>query len=106
MCFSSKTERAEIISSLYGHVRRLIRHAEAGEVVETAYNEFANAEQRNSLVQEFYGTEFALFKTPQPDNSAPQTLGMVLAATPDHRGRILRHMKDSLFPLLEKWVES
>ena len=72
--------------------------------METIYNEYANGKQRNSLVQEFYGTEFALFKTPQSDTStcAPQSLGEVLAAAPDHQGRILQHMKDSLFPLLEK----
>ena len=31
-------------------------------VLEYAYNDFANAEQRNALVGEFYGPQFALFK--------------------------------------------
>jgi pumilio family protein 6 len=68
-------------------------------VIEMAYNEYACAGQRNSLIQEFYGSEFALFKA---ETSAPQSLEEVLAASPDHRGRILQHMKDSLVPLLEK----
>lgn len=102
IAYSLAPERAEVIRSLYGHVRRLVRHAEAGEVVETVYNEYANAAQRNALVQEFYGTEFALFKSPQADSIAPQSLGEVLEASPDHRVRILHHMRDSLLPLLEK----
>ena len=100
--FSSASEQADITNSVYRHVRRLIRHVAAGEIVETIYNEYANGKQRISLVQEFYGTEFALFKTSQSETCAPQSLEEVLAASPDHQGRILRHMKDSLFPVLEK----
>lgn len=73
-------------------------------MVETAYNEYANGKQRTALVQEFYGTEFALFKTSQGDTAGgrPESLGEVLAAYPERRGRILQHTKDSLIPLLEK----
>ena len=72
-------------------------------MVETAFNEFANGRQRTALVQEFYGTEFALFKAPQADGPAPlQSLEAVLAASPEHSKRIMGHMKDSLLPLLQK----
>ncbi len=95
-----------MISSLYGGVRKLIRHSEAGEIVELAYNDYANAAQRTALIQEFYGSEFALFKTtpPQEDHSQPhqQTLGEVLAANPSRCKIILSHMRDSLLPLLDK----
>ncbi len=108
----------------------MIKHADAGEVVETAYNEYANGKQRTALVQEFYGSEFALFKSdvskgrlprslgeepmdegrppgslgeePMEEGRFPQSLGGVLAAFPDRRVRILEHMRDSLLPLLEK----
>ncbi len=102
-----------MISCLYGHVRKLIRHSEAGEIVEMAYNDYANAAQRTALIQEFYGSEFALFKnapqqTPQEDHTHDhaqpheQTLSDVLAANPSRCKMILAHMKDSLLPLLEK----
>ena len=35
---------------------------EAGEIIECAYNDYANAVQRQALIQEFYGPSFALFK--------------------------------------------
>ena len=35
---------------------------EASEVVELAYNDYANAAQRLSLLEEFYGPSFTLFK--------------------------------------------
>jgi len=35
---------------------------EAGEIIECAYNDYANALQRQALVQEFYGPSFVLFK--------------------------------------------
>ena len=38
---------------------------EAGELVEMAYNEYANQGQRAALVEEFYGPSFSLFKVSQ-----------------------------------------
>ena len=35
---------------------------EAAEIIECAYNNYANAQQRAALVEEFYGPSFALFK--------------------------------------------
>lgn len=35
---------------------------EASDVVELAYNDYANASQRLSLLEEFYGPSFTLFK--------------------------------------------
>lgn len=104
---SSAAERAEVIKSLYGHVRKLIRHSEAGDVVEVAYNDYANATQRKALIQEFYGTDFALFKDTSPEgvtNPAHPlgTLGEVLENNSARRKGILTHMKDSLLPLLDK----
>ena len=43
------------MSFFYGHVRRLIRHTEAASLLELAYNDYANAHQREALTREFYG---------------------------------------------------
>ena len=43
------------MSFFYGHVRRLIRHTEAASLLESAYNDYANAHQREALTREFYG---------------------------------------------------
>ena len=43
------------MSYFYGHARRLIRHTEAASLLEFAYNDYANAHQREALTREFYG---------------------------------------------------
>ena len=43
------------MSYFYGHVRQLIRHTEAASLLESAYNDYANAHQREALTREFYG---------------------------------------------------
>lgn len=35
---------------------------EAASILETIYSEYANAEQKAFLIQEFYGADFAFFK--------------------------------------------
>ena len=88
-----------MISALYSHVRRLARHTEAAEVLETAYNDFATAHQRASLVQEFYGPQFALAGV-----SRGQVLADILESSPEQRGAILKSLKETLSPLLNKCV--
>lgn len=75
----------------------LLRHREAVELVELAYNDYANASERALLVQEFYGPQFALFK----DNNG-RSLAAILADNPEERGKLIEHMKQSLTPLLDK----
>lgn len=40
----------------------IICYQEAAEILEFAYNDYANAAQRSALMEEFYGPTFALFK--------------------------------------------
>lgn len=51
-----------IIKEMAGKVIKLIRHKEAGLVVEELYAGFANASEKNLLILDFYGREFSLFK--------------------------------------------
>ncbi len=94
---SSPSQRAQIVSSLNGHIRKLMQHSEAAAIVETVYNEFANAHQRNSLVQEFYGPQFAMFKDDQG-----RSLAEILQESPDQKPSIVRNMKERLLPLINK----
>ncbi len=91
---STTNERGHVISTLYGKVRKLIRHSEASEIVEIAYNDWANASQRDNLLSEFYGPIVALYKD--------QPLGTLLSHDSDHRPAIMKHFKESLLPLCEK----
>lgn len=60
--YCSPKYRQAVISDFHGKVRKLIRHKEASVVLDEAYSQFANASQRSSLMEEFYGPEFAVFK--------------------------------------------
>ncbi|CAH1774282.1 unnamed protein product [Owenia fusiformis] len=93
----TKAQRNHILKCFYGHVKKLIRHAEAAEVVEYGYNDWANAPQRAALVEEFYGPSFALFKTPEI-----KTLEQIMTSEPTKRETILSNMRDALSPLIDK----
>ena len=97
---STPEQRHQLISGLYGNVHRLARHKEAAEVVETAYNDYANASERACLVQEFYGRKFALFKSREGEG---RSLGEILGGREgEEREGVLRHMAEALGKLLEK----
>ena len=50
------------MKGFHGNVRKLIRHKEAAEIVDFAYNDYATAPQRLFLLEEFYGPAFTMFK--------------------------------------------
>lgn len=58
----SKEQREIIINAFRGHAPTLLRITHAAEVLEYAYNDFANAHQRFNIISEFYGKEFILFR--------------------------------------------
>ena len=95
---STPTQRGHMMSCFYNHVPTLVRHKEAVELVELAYNDYANVQQRSLLVQEFYGPQFALFK-----DGSGQSLGDILSANPEQRTKLIGHMKQALMPLLDKY---
>lgn len=96
--YCTASERGVVIASLYGHVRRLVRHTEAAEILEIAYNDYANASQRAALVSEFYGPQFSLFKA----EASNTTLTQLLEDKPCQRVSILKHIKDAILPLINK----
>ena len=51
-----------IIEALGRHGPGLLRNRWGSEVLELAYNDFANQQQRSDIMVEFYGKEFALNK--------------------------------------------
>ena len=65
--YGTKEEKDKIIKSFYGKVKEMMKHGYASSVLEYAYNEVANAKQRGLLSQEYFGTEFSLFKDENKD---------------------------------------
>ncbi|KFV07573.1 Pumilio domain-containing protein KIAA0020, partial [Tauraco erythrolophus] len=97
LMYGTKPQIAEIIKSFKGHVKKMLRHAEASAVVEYAYNDKAILEQRNMLTEELYGNTFQVYKTP-----VVPTLDKVLEAQPEKREAILDEMKQILTPMAQK----
>ncbi|XP_021236019.1 pumilio homolog 3 isoform X1 [Numida meleagris] len=97
LMYGTKQQIAEIIKSFKGHVKKMLRHAEASAVVEYAYNDKAILEQRNMLTEELYGNTFQVYKTP-----VVPTLDKVLEAQPEKREAILDEMKQILAPMAQK----
>ncbi|KAF0520887.1 ARM repeat-containing protein [Gigaspora margarita] len=53
--------RSKILTEFKGQIKKLFLHTESGIVLLEVY-ELSNAMQRSSLLEEFYGPEFTLFK--------------------------------------------
>ncbi|KAI8854338.1 armadillo-type protein [Chytridium lagenaria] len=85
------------LPQFYGKVKKVMRHRDGSMVLEEAYSQFANATQRTALMEEFYGPEFALFKSNQA-----RSIHDLLAENPEKKPLILKHLRASLDSLLEK----
>ncbi|XP_004637238.1 pumilio homolog 3 [Octodon degus] len=97
LMYGSKPQIAEIIRSFKGHVRKMLRHAEASAIVEYAYNDKAILEQRNMLTEELYGNTFQLYKSTEHP-----TLDKVLEVQPEKLELIMDEMKQILTPMAQK----
>ncbi|EGF81784.1 hypothetical protein BATDEDRAFT_23402 [Batrachochytrium dendrobatidis JAM81] len=96
--YCSQEYRSAVIKEFYGKVRKLIRHKEASLILDEAYSQFANSAQRAALMEEFYGPEYAVFKS--LDGS--RTLQSLLETEPDKKPTILRHLRQALDSVLQK----
>ncbi|RKO88582.1 armadillo-type protein, partial [Blyttiomyces helicus] len=95
--YCSRKYRTEVIKDFYGKVRKLIRHKDAAIVLEEAYSGFANAAERTALLEEFYGPEFALFKT-----DGARTIATLLEQHPNKKSAIVKNLRENLMSLLSK----
>lgn len=99
LIYGTKKQRDVIIKCFYGEVRKLIRHKEASSILETIYSDYANSAQKAHLIQEFYGADFAFFKSAELNS-----LEKVLQSDPARKAGILKYMKDALLPLIDRSV--
>ncbi|KAJ1361346.1 hypothetical protein KIN20_020563 [Parelaphostrongylus tenuis] len=95
--YGSKEQRNTIINAFRGHAVSLMRIVFAAQVLETAYNDFANAQQRFDIISEFYGREFVMFRSDKP-----RTLDEIVAEEPSKKKLIVRHLEEQILALVEK----
>lgn len=85
--YGTAKDRSEIIKKFYGHIRELAKHKvrqtvrknsysqHASMVLQYAYSEIAKSQERQSILCEFYGPEFSLFRVSQQSNRFSYELG-------------------------------
>ena len=93
---------------------KLIKHKQAALVVDTIYCLYANAKERQLMIEYYYGPEFLILqqsasaleataeKKSQNNSGKRISLEMVLQRFPEKRERILTQMKDRLLTLVGK----
>ena len=92
-----------VVPEFYGHVRRLIRHPEAAWILDDIYRGIATPSQKALLLREWYGAEFALFKTEKKEDvSISGNLADILEEFPEKRIPIMRSLHDMINPLVQK----
>lgn len=60
--YGSRKSRQTIIDELHGYLRKLMRHREGAYVVEDLYVLYASNEQKQQMIREFWGSEYAAFR--------------------------------------------
>ncbi len=93
--------RDMIVPEFYGQVRRLIRHPEASWILDDIYRGIATPQQKATMLREWYGAEFAVFK-PDGNVEISSNLMDILAANPEKRTPIMRSLHDLINQLVQK----
>ncbi|PKX94326.1 uncharacterized protein P174DRAFT_389508 [Aspergillus novofumigatus IBT 16806] len=87
-----------IIPEFYGHVKRLIRHPEGSWILDDVYRTVATKQQKATLLREWYGTEFSIFK----DEQASAELSEILEKNPEKRSPIMHFLHEMINQLVQK----
>lgn len=90
-----------IVPEFYGKVKKLINHPEASWILDDIYRGVATKEQKDILLREWYGTEFALFK-PENGEAVTADLPKILKNEPSKRGPILKYLFGMINNLIQK----
>jgi pumilio family protein 6 len=90
-----------VIPEFYGHVRRMINHPEASWILDDIYRSIASKEQKAILLREFYGPEFALFKSAGETN-LNGNLSEILEKSPEKRKPIMDYLHSLINQLIQK----
>lgn len=93
--------RDMIVPEFYGHVKRLMRHPEASWIVDDIYRTVATSSQRNTLLREWYGSEFALFRGTGTSEETGD-LSKILEQNPEKRSPIMQYLREFINLLVQK----
>lgn len=102
----NSSERSKIIQEFLNSklLVKLFQHKFSGQVLDTIFCIYANGKERQRMLQEFYGTEYALtLATGTDDKNVPlSNISEVFAKFPEKKPRILSQMQSVLEGVLKK----
>ncbi|KAL8998028.1 MAG: hypothetical protein Q9169_002868 [Polycauliona sp. 2 TL-2023] len=96
-----KEIRDIIVPEFYGHVRRLIKHPEASWILDDIYRGAASSQQKDHLLREWFGAEFAIFKS-EGKGAITSELKSILAQNPEKRKPVMHALHDLINQLIQK----
>ncbi|KAL8766341.1 MAG: hypothetical protein Q9209_006868 [Squamulea sp. 1 TL-2023] len=96
-----KEIRDMIVPEFYGHVRRLIKHPEASWILDDIYRGVATSQQRDYLLREWFGAEFAIFRS-EGEGLVTSVLESILAQNPEKRKPVMHALHDLINQLVQK----
>ncbi|KAL8845941.1 MAG: hypothetical protein Q9221_008932 [Calogaya cf. arnoldii] len=96
-----KEIRDMIVPEFYGHVRRLIKHPEASWILDDIYRGAATSQQKDYLLREWFGAEFAIFKS-EGKGIVTSELKPILAQSPEKRKPVMHALHDLINQLIQK----
>lgn len=94
--------RDMVVAEFYGHVRQMIKHPEAAWILDDVYRGIATPMQKASLLSEWYGAEFAIFKNGAREVSSSADLRCILQKHPEKRTPIMRFLFELINGLIQK----
>ncbi|KAI0463424.1 hypothetical protein LJB42_003451 [Komagataella kurtzmanii] len=96
--YGSKESRALILKELHGKLRKLMGHREGAYVVEDLFVLYATAKQRQEMIREFWGAEYAVFQ----ELGAGKTVVEVAAENTEKRKQIAQNLMETITAAVEK----
>lgn len=96
--YGSKQSRQLIIDELHGSLRKLMRHREGAYVVEDLYVLYASQEQKQQMLREFWGAEYAVFRDAHKD----LTLEQVCDSSAEKKNIISKNLIGTITASVEK----
>lgn len=94
--------RDMVVEEFYGHVRQMIKHPEASWILDDVYRGIGTPMQKGSLLSEWYGAEFAIFKNGEGEVSPAADLRYILQKHPEKRTPIMRSLFELINGLIQK----
>lgn len=96
--YGSKESRALIVDELHGKLRKLMRHREGAYVVEDLFVLYSNAEQKQQMIREFWGAEYAVFK----ESGKGKTVLDIVNESTEKRKLIMTNLSGTITASVEK----